>query len=187
MGVCVCACAKGSRRYYQFNCASRFGPQVPLAPEKLDFLTALNDSERRRLSEKRAHFKTGMAFDLGHGLKTLCSSEDGPLHTLIKNLGLVWILSKDRWMTPSELQTAMGMPITDEACLGWPVRRRAGSFPPLPGPSPGTPPVTHDTSTASSDKSDRNAVSQRPSPQAPELCSSMSIPDRTRRPTDTSG
>ena len=70
--------------------------------------------EWRRLKKKEKLFCVGMAIDLGQEDRNVCSRCDGPLHTIVRNVGLVWITSLARWMTPSELFTALGFPITPE-------------------------------------------------------------------------
>ena len=90
------------------------------ADEPGSFEMATTARERLRLAAYN-ELHPGAAVDLGQDVNYIAfSARDGPLHTLIKGMGLTWKPWLRRWYSQSELLTAMGFPIDDDSV------RRAG-------------------------------------------------------------
>ena len=77
------------------------------------FKYMLTTVERERLVTYSAKYP-GCVFDLGQNPESHAMVSDKKrLHCLIKGTGLLFIAEKDRWMTPTEVLTAMGWPIVE--------------------------------------------------------------------------
>ena len=79
---------------------------------------ALTTRERLRLekhSEPTSRYH-GLVVDLKDDKKVMGSPPKGPLHTLIRNTGLIFHPQLERWMLPLEMFAAVGFAI-DEACV----------------------------------------------------------------------
>ncbi|CAK0814285.1 unnamed protein product [Prorocentrum cordatum] len=77
------------------------------------FRAALSHNERLRLHAWRPSLRAGgpghFTADLGQEPhRTVCSSWDTTLHTLIKGQGITWVDNLNRWLTTSELFASMG-------------------------------------------------------------------------------
>ena len=76
------------------------------APDSWEYL--LTSEERGRLEDYTKKYP-GHVWDLNQAEKRkLMSSLDGPLHTLMRGMGIIWAPPLGRWFTPREVATAMG-------------------------------------------------------------------------------